>query len=157
MKIKVLMVDDHALFRDGMHYVLQQLADEVEVFDAGNFVDGMKEAESTPSPNRFWRKLGIRKAALKASAASELTMEEIRALTSVMADLESQAAWLESAWEDEVDFAEESLASECSASVEWCEWCESLATVATVAAAAPSKYMRSSSKYIDFPSLALYL
>ena len=48
MKIKVLMVDDHALFRDGMHYVLQQLADEVEVFDAGNFVDGMKEAESNP-------------------------------------------------------------------------------------------------------------
>ncbi len=44
MKIKVLMVDDHALFRDGMRYVLQQLADEVEVIDSGNFVDGMKQA-----------------------------------------------------------------------------------------------------------------
>jgi len=32
----------------------------------------MKEAESTPSPKRFWRKLGMRKAALNASAASEL-------------------------------------------------------------------------------------
>ena len=33
---------------------------------------GIKEAESTPSPNRFCRKLGMRNAALKASAASEL-------------------------------------------------------------------------------------
>lgn len=48
MKIKVLMVDDHALFRDGMRYVLQQLADEVEVLDSGNFVDGMKQAASNP-------------------------------------------------------------------------------------------------------------
>jgi len=32
----------------------------------------MKEAESTPSPKRFWRKLGIFSAALKAPAASEL-------------------------------------------------------------------------------------
>lgn len=48
MKIKVLMVDDHALFRDGMRYVLQQLADEVEVIDSGNFVDGMKQAAENP-------------------------------------------------------------------------------------------------------------
>lgn len=48
MKIKVLMVDDHALFRDGMHYVLQQLADEVEVIDSGNFLDGMKQAANNP-------------------------------------------------------------------------------------------------------------
>jgi len=31
----------------------------------------MKEAESAPSPNRFWRKLGMRNAALNASAASD--------------------------------------------------------------------------------------
>ncbi|MEI7841626.1 MAG: response regulator transcription factor [Gallionellaceae bacterium] len=48
MKIRVLMVDDHALFRDGMHYVLQQLADEVEVIDSGNFIDGMKQAADHP-------------------------------------------------------------------------------------------------------------
>lgn len=48
MKIKVLMVDDHELFRDGMRYVLQQLADEVEVIDSGNFLDGMTQAESHP-------------------------------------------------------------------------------------------------------------
>lgn len=48
MKIKVLMVDDHALFRDGMRYVLQQLADEVEVLDANNFLEGMKQAANNP-------------------------------------------------------------------------------------------------------------
>jgi DNA-binding NarL/FixJ family response regulator len=48
MKIKVLMVDDHALFRDGMRYVLQQLADEVEVIDSGNFIDGMTQAANNP-------------------------------------------------------------------------------------------------------------
>jgi DNA-binding NarL/FixJ family response regulator len=48
MKIKVLMVDDHALFRDGMRYVLQQLADEVEVIDSGNFLDGMSQAANNP-------------------------------------------------------------------------------------------------------------
>ena len=32
---------------------------------------GMNDADSAPSPNRFWRKLGMRKAALNASAASE--------------------------------------------------------------------------------------
>lgn len=45
MKIKVLMVDDHALFRDGMRYVLQQLADEVEILDTGNFAQGYRMAE----------------------------------------------------------------------------------------------------------------
>jgi hypothetical protein len=32
----------------------------------------MKEADSTPSPNRFCRKFGSLKAALKASAAAEV-------------------------------------------------------------------------------------
>ncbi len=49
MKIKVLMVDDHVLFRDGMRYVLQQLADEVEVVDSGNFDDGMRQAANDPN------------------------------------------------------------------------------------------------------------
>ncbi len=44
MKVKVLMVDDHALFRDGMRYVLQQLADEVEILDSGNFADALQLA-----------------------------------------------------------------------------------------------------------------
>lgn len=41
MKIKVLLVDDHALFRDGMRYVLKQLADEVDITDTGNFADAL--------------------------------------------------------------------------------------------------------------------
>jgi hypothetical protein len=32
----------------------------------------MKDAESAPSPNRFCRKLGMRNAALNASAAAEV-------------------------------------------------------------------------------------
>ncbi len=44
MKIKVLLADDHALFRDGMRYVLQQLADEVEILDSGNFQDALQLA-----------------------------------------------------------------------------------------------------------------
>jgi DNA-binding NarL/FixJ family response regulator len=42
MKIKVLLVDDHALFRDGMRYVLQQLAEEVEILDTGNFTEALQ-------------------------------------------------------------------------------------------------------------------
>ena len=34
-------------------------------------VHGMNDADSAPSPNRFCRKLGMRNAALKASAASD--------------------------------------------------------------------------------------
>jgi DNA-binding NarL/FixJ family response regulator len=48
MKIRVLLVDDHALFRDGMRYVLQQLAEEVEIFDTGNFNEGMLLADANP-------------------------------------------------------------------------------------------------------------
>lgn len=48
MKIKVLMADDHALFRDGMRYVLQQLADEVEILDSGNFQDALQLVHDNP-------------------------------------------------------------------------------------------------------------
>ncbi|GAB1234166.1 response regulator [Ferrigenium sp. UT5] len=48
MKIKVLLVDDHALFRDGMRYVLQQLADEVEILDTGSFSEGLQRVLANP-------------------------------------------------------------------------------------------------------------
>jgi len=48
MKIKVLLVDDHALFRDGMRYVLQQLADEVEILDTGNFTEALQLVMAHP-------------------------------------------------------------------------------------------------------------
>ena len=49
MKIKVLLVDDHALFRDGMRYVLQQLADEVEIIDTGNFTEALQLVNANPN------------------------------------------------------------------------------------------------------------
>ncbi len=48
MKLTILLADDHALFRDGMRYVLQQLADEVEVLDAASFPEALKLADSHP-------------------------------------------------------------------------------------------------------------
>lgn len=48
MKIKVLLVDDHALFRDGMRYVLQQLADDVEILDTGNFTEALQLVQGNP-------------------------------------------------------------------------------------------------------------
>lgn len=46
--MKILLVDDHALFRDGMRYVLQQLPEAVEILEAGNFPDGLKLATQHP-------------------------------------------------------------------------------------------------------------
>lgn len=46
--MKILLVDDHALFREGMRYVLKQLPEAVNVMEAGNFHDGLKLAERHP-------------------------------------------------------------------------------------------------------------
>jgi DNA-binding NarL/FixJ family response regulator len=49
MKLQVLLADDHALFRDGMRYVLQQLGDEIEIICAGNFAETIRQAEANPA------------------------------------------------------------------------------------------------------------
>lgn len=46
--MKILLVDDHALFREGMRHVLQRLPEEVEILEAGNFPDGLKIAAQHP-------------------------------------------------------------------------------------------------------------
>lgn len=46
--MKILLADDHALFREGMRYVLQQLSDDVEILEAGNFQVAVNLAESHP-------------------------------------------------------------------------------------------------------------
>lgn len=46
--MKILLVDDHVLFRDGMRYVLNQLSEAVEIMEAGNLHDGMALAELHP-------------------------------------------------------------------------------------------------------------
>jgi DNA-binding NarL/FixJ family response regulator len=48
MGMTILLADDHALFRDGMRYVLQQLADQVEILDAENFPAALKLANEHP-------------------------------------------------------------------------------------------------------------
>jgi DNA-binding NarL/FixJ family response regulator len=46
--MKILLADDHALFREGMRYVLQQLSQDVEVLEVSNFQDALKLASSHP-------------------------------------------------------------------------------------------------------------
>ncbi|MGB7649786.1 MAG: response regulator transcription factor [Gallionella sp.] len=46
--MKILLVDDHNLFREGMRYVLQQLQDGIEIIEARNFVDALKQADLHP-------------------------------------------------------------------------------------------------------------
>lgn len=46
--MKILLVDDHVLFREGMRYVLQQLPETVEILEAGNLPDALKLAEQHP-------------------------------------------------------------------------------------------------------------
>lgn len=46
--MKILLADDHCLFREGMRYVLQQLQERVEIFEASNFPDALKQAEQHP-------------------------------------------------------------------------------------------------------------
>ena len=42
--MKILMIDDHALFREGMSHVLRDLVEKPEICEAGNAVDGMRIA-----------------------------------------------------------------------------------------------------------------
>ena len=49
MKLQVLLADDHALFRDGMRYVLQQLSDQVDIICAGDFAETLMHAETNPA------------------------------------------------------------------------------------------------------------
>lgn len=44
--MKILLADDHALFREGMRHVLAQLADDVRVVEAGDYAQVMEQAET---------------------------------------------------------------------------------------------------------------
>ena len=46
--MKILLADDHALFRDGMRYVLHKLDEQAEILDAGNFPDALNAARDNP-------------------------------------------------------------------------------------------------------------
>ena len=46
--MKILLVDDHALFREGMHHIVCQLSDTVDILDAGSFAEAMTIAGNNP-------------------------------------------------------------------------------------------------------------
>jgi DNA-binding NarL/FixJ family response regulator len=46
--MKVLLVDDHALFREGVRLLLERLGDEFEILEAGDCAGALELAEQTP-------------------------------------------------------------------------------------------------------------
>ncbi len=46
--MKILLADDHALFREGMHHVLCRLDDDVSILDAASFPEALSMAENNP-------------------------------------------------------------------------------------------------------------
>ncbi len=44
-KIKILLADDHALFRSGMKYVLADLAGEIEIIEGDSYTEALQIAE----------------------------------------------------------------------------------------------------------------
>lgn len=46
--MKILLADDHALFREGMHHVLQHLGGQIDILDASNFSEALSLAENNP-------------------------------------------------------------------------------------------------------------
>lgn len=46
--MKILLADDHALFREGMHHVLQHLGNQIDILDASNFPEALSLAENNP-------------------------------------------------------------------------------------------------------------
>ena len=45
---EILLADDHALFREGMRYVLRKLDEQVDILDADNFQDALNAARDNP-------------------------------------------------------------------------------------------------------------
>ena len=41
--MKILIIDDHALFRQGLHYVLDKLEEQVVILEAANFQQAMQQ------------------------------------------------------------------------------------------------------------------
>ena len=46
--MKILLADDHALFRDGMRHVLRELDEQIDILDLGNFPDALNAARNNP-------------------------------------------------------------------------------------------------------------
>ena len=48
MKMKILIVDDHALFREGIGHVLQGLDEQVNILEASDYDRAMQLASENP-------------------------------------------------------------------------------------------------------------
>ena len=46
--MKILIADDHALFRDGLHYVLDELEEQAVILEAANFERATQHASENP-------------------------------------------------------------------------------------------------------------
>ena len=46
--LKILIVDDHALFREGLHYVLDKLEEQVVILEAADFNHAMRQLADNP-------------------------------------------------------------------------------------------------------------
>jgi DNA-binding NarL/FixJ family response regulator len=46
--MKILLADDHVLFRDGLHYVLHKLDEQADILDACTFTDALNIARDNP-------------------------------------------------------------------------------------------------------------
>lgn len=57
--LKLLLVDDHTMVREGMQYVLRQLAPEVSVLQAANWADAIRQVEAEPDLDLILLDLGL--------------------------------------------------------------------------------------------------
>ncbi len=57
--MKILIADDHELFRDGLRHVLLQLDDSVEVVEASDYPQALAQAEAEPDINIVLLDLGM--------------------------------------------------------------------------------------------------
>lgn len=96
--MKVLIADDHALFRDGLSIQLEQLAPQTIVFQAGNFSQAIKIIEDEPKldlilvdldmPDMQWEE-GLRQLQMIAGDARIVVISASEDLRSIRRVIES--------------------------------------------------------------------
>ena len=57
--MKVLLIDDHSLFRDGMQFVLAKLDEAIQIFNASSYEDAVPFMEENPDMDVVLLDLGL--------------------------------------------------------------------------------------------------
>lgn len=57
--MKLLLVDDHALFREGLKSILPQLSDELQLLEAASCGEGLRVLAENPGPDLLLLDLGL--------------------------------------------------------------------------------------------------